>query len=135
MLATAVTMCACGGVSPASFGGEAALSRAVANPVAVSPLPGTSDASAATQISFLGRRGTSVGEVRVVGSRSGPHRGVLRRYSTGTGESFPPARPFLSGERVSVRARIDAPARRQLAAGLRAAAKPHRVRRRGARSA
>src|SRR5262249_7435637 len=53
-------------------------------------------------------RGTSVGEVRVVGSRSGPHRGVLRRYSTDTGESFLPARPFLSGERVSVRARVDA---------------------------
>jgi hypothetical protein len=108
VLVSAVTLCACGGASRASFGGEAAVSVAAANPVTVSPQPGTSDASAVTQISFLGPRGTSVGEVRVVGSRSGLHRGVLRRYSTDTGESFLPARPFVSGERVSVRARVDA---------------------------
>ena len=43
--------------------------------------------------------------MRVVGSRSGVHAGALRPYSTGTGESFLPRRPFLAGERVSVQAR------------------------------
>ena len=44
--------------------------------------------------------------VRVVGSRSGVHAGVLRAYSTGTGESFLPAHPFLAGERVTVTAQV-----------------------------
>src|SRR5271166_1269919 len=85
----------------------ASVAAAAANPVTVSPLPGTLDASPATQISFLGGPGTSVLEVRVVGSRSGLDRGVLRAYSTGTGESFLPAHPFLEGERVTVFARTD----------------------------
>ena len=97
----------CGGSSaraPALLSGEAATAVAVANPVTVSPLPGTRDASAHTQISFLGGPGTKVSHVSVVGSRSGAHAGVLRAYSTGTGESFLPRRPFLPGERVFVRA-------------------------------
>jgi arylsulfotransferase ASST len=84
-------------VSPAS---------AAANPVAVSPLAGTADAPPSTQISFLGRVGTRVLAVRVVGSRSGVHQGVLRVYSTRTGASFLPAHAFAVGERVSVRARL-----------------------------
>jgi hypothetical protein len=79
-------------------------------PVTVSPLPGTPDASAATQISFLGPPGTTVSDVRVHGSRSGGHRGRLERYSTGTGESFLPARPFTPGETVTVSARAHTPA-------------------------
>jgi hypothetical protein len=74
--------------------------------VTVSPLPGTVDASPQTQISFLGARGIRVSEVRVVASRSGLHGGVLRAFSTGTGQSFLPARPFLAGERVVVEARV-----------------------------
>jgi hypothetical protein len=77
-----------------------------ANPVAVSPMPGTPDVSPATQISFLGGDATSVSAVRVVGSRSGVHTGVIRRYSTGTGASFLPVRPFAAGERVTVRANV-----------------------------
>ena len=42
----------------------------------------------------------------MIGSRSGVHAGVLRGYSTGTGESFLPARPFLPGERVTVHASV-----------------------------
>ncbi len=68
---------------------------AASNPVTVSPLPGTADASPATQISFLGAAGTQVSDVSVVGSRSGAHTGRLQAYSTGTGESFLPAHPFL----------------------------------------
>jgi hypothetical protein len=72
--------------------------------VAVSPMPGTPDASPSTQISFLGGAGTQVSNVRVVGSRSGAHGGSLRAYSTGTGESFLPSKPFRAGEKVTVHA-------------------------------
>jgi Arylsulfotransferase (ASST) len=107
-LATAVGMCSCGGASPANsavLDDDPAAAAAAANPVTVSPLPGTGDASPDTQISFLGGADTQVADVRVVGSRSGVHAGVLRAYSTGTGESFLPAHPFIAGERVTVHAR------------------------------
>jgi hypothetical protein len=108
-LASALALGACGGASPASSAvlqASASVAAAAANPVAVSPLPGTADASPATQISFLGPPGTRVSQVRVLGSRSGAHAGVLRAYSTGTGESFLPAKPFIAGELVTVKARI-----------------------------
>jgi hypothetical protein len=96
---------ACGGTSEAT---SATLSAAVAKPaagsVAVSPQPGTPDASPSTQISFLGGAGTQVTSVHVVGSHSGTHSGVLRAYSTGTGESFLPSEPFSAGEKVTVHA-------------------------------
>ena len=79
---------------------------AAANAVTVSPLPGTPDASPTTQISFLGGPGTKVSDVRVAGSASGSHLGSLRAYSTGTGESFLPATPFVPGEHVRVSARV-----------------------------
>jgi hypothetical protein len=99
---------ACGGASPATSAtlGASAAAMAAANPVAVSPMPGTPDASPATQISFLGGPGTQVSAVRVVGSRSGVHAGALRAHSTGTGESFLPSRRFSPGERVTVRAKV-----------------------------
>jgi len=106
-LALCVGLCACGSsVAPAVLEDTAA-SAAAANPVAVSPEPGTPDASPSTQISFLGAAGTRVLSVRVVGSRSGVHAGVLRAYSTGTGESFLPAHPFVPGERVNVSASVE----------------------------
>jgi Arylsulfotransferase (ASST) len=115
-------MCACGGTSASSevlhaeeLHAEVAVAAAAANPVAVSPLPDTEDASPATQIDFLGGPGTRVSGVRVVGSRSGAHSGRLEAYSTGTGESFLPVHPFLPGEQVTVHARVsgaeDAPTR------------------------
>ncbi|HTR88791.1 MAG TPA: arylsulfotransferase family protein [Solirubrobacteraceae bacterium] len=81
---------------------------AAANPVAVSPQPGTEDASPGTQISFLGPPGTRVADVRVVGSSSGLHPGRLAAYSTGAGESFLPAHPFAAGEHVTVHALVGA---------------------------
>lgn len=74
--------------------------------VTVSPLPGTPDASPSSQISFLGGPKTTVLNVRVVGSRSGVHNGKLAAYSTGTGESFLPRKPFVSGESVTVSAKV-----------------------------
>jgi hypothetical protein len=72
--------------------------------VTVSPLPGSRDASAQTQISFLGVPARDLSRLSVVGSRTGPHAGRLLAYSQGDGASFLPSRPFAEGERVSVRA-------------------------------
>ncbi|HEY5389065.1 MAG TPA: arylsulfotransferase family protein [Solirubrobacteraceae bacterium] len=104
-LLTAAALGACGGASPATSATLSASIAAAANgSVAVSPQPGTPDASASTQISFLGGAGMQVSNVHVVGSSSGSHTGVLRAYSTGTGESFLPSKPFRAGEKVTVRA-------------------------------
>jgi hypothetical protein len=108
-VACAATLGACGGASPvgtAVLASDSAASIAAANPVAVSPAPGTPDASPSTQIGFLGGAGTQVSDVHAVGSKSGSHAGVLRAYSTGTGESFLPAHAFVSGERVRVTAKV-----------------------------
>jgi hypothetical protein len=113
-LAMCAGLCACGSTSSASSGGlvvaapdpTADIGAAAANPVTVSPLPGTPDASPDTQISFLGGPGTQVSDVHVVGARSGAHSGRLEAYSTGTGESFLPSRPFAAGERVTVHALV-----------------------------
>ncbi len=70
----------------------------------VSPLSGSRDATADTQISFLGVGARSLSQISVRGSRSGSHGGRLRPYSVGDGASFVPSRPFAEGERVVVRA-------------------------------
>ncbi len=100
---------ACGSGSGAAAGAltpSADRAEAAANSVAVSPLPGTEDASPYTQISFLGDPGTTVADVSVVGSRSGNHSGKLERYSTGTGMSFVVNKPFRAGEQVAVHALV-----------------------------
>jgi hypothetical protein len=104
-ISIAAGLSACGGTTPATSATLSASVRAAATGgVAVSPQPGTPDASATTQISFLGAPGTKVSDVRVSGSQSGAHSGVLRAYSTGTGESFLPSHPFRAGEKVTVHA-------------------------------
>jgi hypothetical protein len=111
MAACAVALLACGSASSASIdatGASAGTAHTAANPIAVSPQPGTPDASPSTQISFLGAAGTQVAGVVVKGSHSGTHSGVLRAYSTGTGESFIPSHPFSPGEKVTVHAQLTA---------------------------
>jgi hypothetical protein len=110
-LALCVCTCACGDTGSSRAAASALTptadhAEAQANSVAVSPLPGTEDASPSSQISFLGEPGTTVAEVSVVGSRSGNHAGKLKRYSTGTGESFVPNTPFQAGEQVAVHALV-----------------------------
>lgn len=110
-LAMCVGLCACGdsGSSSAATSGmtpTADRAEAQANSVAVSPQPGTEDASPSSQISFLGQAGTTVANVNVVGSHSGNHPGKLKRYSTGTGASFVPNTPFRAGEQVAVHALV-----------------------------
>jgi len=117
-LAGALVLSACGSGTTtglAVLDAGAPVSAAAANPVTVSPLPGTVDANPATQISFLGPLGTHVLKVRAVGSQTGLHSGSLRAYSTDTGESFLPSRPFAQGERVSVSARVVTGGREQIA--------------------
>src|ERR1035441_6541373 len=70
--------------------------------VAVSPLPGSYDATPATQISLLGAPSSDLGRLRVIGSQTGSHSGHLIAYSQGDGASFLPSKPFLAGETVSV---------------------------------
>ncbi|HEY4897523.1 MAG TPA: arylsulfotransferase family protein [Solirubrobacteraceae bacterium] len=79
-----------------------------AGAVSISPLPGSRDARAQTQISFLGVAAVQLSSISVHGSRSGAHAGRLVAYSQGDGASFLPARPFQEGERVTVRARLRA---------------------------
>ncbi len=76
--------------------------------VTVSPLPGSRDATPATQVSFLGAPASELSVQSVLGSVSGPHAGGLRAYSQGDGASFVPARPFVEGERVTVHALLRA---------------------------
>ena len=80
--------------------------------VTISPLAGTPTAMPRTQISFLGAGRGTLGSISVVGSSSGRHRGRLRAYSSATGASFVPSKPFTPGERVTVRARWHASKRR-----------------------
>ena len=86
------------------------LSAATAGPAAaapaISPAPGTPDASPQTQISVLGVRSGLIRSVTAAGSVSGAHDGRLRRYSGQRGASFVPVPPFVQGERVSVTVRI-----------------------------
>ncbi|HEV7585703.1 MAG TPA: arylsulfotransferase family protein [Solirubrobacteraceae bacterium] len=107
LLAAFLSACAGKGpYHPRAGSPEADVVAAAADAASVSPLPGTVDASPQTQISFLGPRGMRVSGVRVVGSLSGVHTGVLRAYSTGTGASFLPNQPFRAGERVTVTAHV-----------------------------
>jgi hypothetical protein len=77
--------------------------------VSVSPAPETDSANPATQISFLGDPVTEVRDVAVEGSRSGYHYGHVYGYYQGDGGSFVPEKPFVSDERVTVRALLGGP--------------------------
>lgn len=84
----------------------AGAAAAVAAHVTISPLSGTLDASARTQISFLGEPAGDLHKISVVGSHTGSHSGRLEAYSTGEGASFLPTHRFAAGERVRVRAQV-----------------------------
>jgi hypothetical protein len=60
----------------------------------MSPLSGSRDASADTQISFLGVLARALSHLDVRGSSSGEHSGRLLAYSQGDGASFVPTRPL-----------------------------------------
>src|SRR5581483_3868736 len=56
--------------------------------VAISPAPGTPDASPQTQISILGAAPRSIESVLVTGAQTGTHPGRLHPYSGDRGASF-----------------------------------------------
>ena len=94
-------------VSPSCVPPHLNVSAALAGErVTVSPGPETRDASATTQISFLGVPAGELADITVRGSRTGCTRGRLVAYSQGDGASFLPARPFADGELVSVHAEL-----------------------------
>lgn len=84
----------------------AAPARGATGGLAISPAPGTPDASPQTQISVLGVRPKLIWSVRLTGASTGIHAGKLRAYSRGRGASFLPDKPFLQGERVGAVIRI-----------------------------
>jgi outer membrane protein assembly factor BamB len=75
--------------------------------VSVFPLPGSRYSRPETQITFRGISRRALGPVRVIGSRSGVHRGRIESDSDGAGASFLPDKPFALGETVTVRTRLD----------------------------
>jgi Arylsulfotransferase (ASST) len=95
--------------------------------LAVSPLPGSYDASPYAQISLLGAPIAALSGVRVSGSRTGSHSGRLRGYSQGDGASFVPSRPFRSGETVTVRGRVTSGSRAERFAFQFVVATPDRL--------
>ncbi len=74
--------------------------------LAVSPLPGSFDASAHAQISMLGAPPSAIHVISVRGSQSGVHSGSLRGYSQGDGASFVLSNPFSLGESVTVKGSV-----------------------------
>jgi hypothetical protein len=80
----------------------AAGSAAAAPTVSVFPTPGSHSFLPGTQIGFRGVAASHIGNVQVVGSRSGAHQGRIAPDSDGDGGSFLPSKPFTAGERVTV---------------------------------
>jgi hypothetical protein len=71
--------------------------------ISVFPVPGSRVVSPLTQIAFRGLPVGRLGHISVIGSRSGVHTGRVRADADGDGGSFLPTKPFLPGERVTVR--------------------------------
>ncbi len=86
--------------------GASAPVAAAAEPVAISPMPGTPDASPQTQISILGVAARRIESVRVTGSISGGDPGRLAPYRGVQGASLVLSRPLTQGEQVAVVVRI-----------------------------
>lgn len=78
--------------------------------LAVIPFPGTPDASPASQVIFSALRRSELRAVTVRGTRSGLHPGHLADLPGNAGTAFAPARPFTSGEQVTVTAVLSSPA-------------------------
>ncbi|HEY5144984.1 MAG TPA: arylsulfotransferase family protein [Solirubrobacteraceae bacterium] len=91
---------------------------AQAAPLAISPAPGTPDASPKTQISILGVAPARIGSVSVTGATSGAHTGRLRPYSGGRGASFVPSTPLAAGEQVRVVVQVRGMATRRFSFGV-----------------
>ncbi|HTU15091.1 MAG TPA: arylsulfotransferase family protein [Solirubrobacterales bacterium] len=107
-LIAALTLCVFGtlaghaGAAPPS-GGPIKPSTA-RKAIAIFPVAGTRVASDRTTISFRGIKPQNLNlhRVKVIGSRTGVHRGTKLRHSDGRGVSFVPKKKFARGEQVRV---------------------------------
>jgi arylsulfotransferase ASST len=77
-----------------------------ASPVYAFPVPGARSAMPKTQITFRGAI-PDASAIRVVGSRTGPHAGTVRRDSDNVGGSFIPDVPFAPRETVNVQTALN----------------------------
>jgi Arylsulfotransferase (ASST) len=73
-----------------------------ARAIVVFPIPGSHYGRPATQITFRGIPATQIGELLVVGSKTGVHKGRVRADADGQGGSFIPGKRFAPGETVTV---------------------------------
>jgi Arylsulfotransferase (ASST) len=71
--------------------------------VSVFPSPGTQYAAPGEQIVFRGIAPNQIGNITVVGSRTGTHTGHFKDDSDGQGASFFPDKQFAPGETVTVK--------------------------------
>jgi hypothetical protein len=88
---------------------DAADRLSVREPRAVSafPIPGSAYNMPGTQISFRGIAPGRIGPLKVVGSVTGVHTGLIEADSDGRGGSFIPVQPFAAGEAVGVESKLD----------------------------
>lgn len=75
--------------------------------IAVFPMPGTTTASPASEISLRGARMRKLGKIEVTGSESGPVKGKLMPHADRNGASFVPDEEFEEGETVTVATKLD----------------------------
>ncbi|MGH2895433.1 MAG: arylsulfotransferase family protein, partial [Solirubrobacteraceae bacterium] len=71
------------------------------------PGPGTRFAVPTAQITFRGAAPAEIGAVRVTGSKSGVHTGMLKADPDGRGATFVATEPFAAGESVTVTTGLD----------------------------
>ena len=90
------------GAALALAGAAPAQGATATSGVAVYPSPGTKYNLPGTQISFRGIAPSQIGQVQVVGSRTGTHTGTIEADSDGDGGIFLPSAPFQRGETVTV---------------------------------
>jgi outer membrane protein assembly factor BamB len=74
--------------------------------VSVFPIPGSRYSLPRTQITLRGIAPGEIGELKVVGSMTGPHQGQIEADSDRRGGSFMPSQPFAPGETVRVKTHL-----------------------------
>ena len=90
------------GSASASLGSTQQAGQAEGPPLTVYPAPGTTTVSPGSQLSFRGADLSSIPDLSVVGTESGPHQGHWLDHSDHDGASFLPDQPFAPGETVTV---------------------------------
>ncbi|MEZ5078232.1 MAG: arylsulfotransferase family protein [Solirubrobacterales bacterium] len=82
-------------------------SSAIAREISAFPAPHTRVASKSTTLSFRGLKPGELKKLVVIGSKTGRHRGKLRKHTGGHGVSFIPNKEFAINEVVRVKTNLD----------------------------